>query len=142
MSQIGWSTGKFKEAIVAAEAVPSTPGKDGSIEYKVKISEKKEPVIDENGRCDFKNILSLPAVKKGDILATKVEAIPGKPGQEITGELIPAPLMKDIVLPSGKNTKVSEDGKSLIANIDGRVTLLNEKLHIEPVYEVIGNVGP
>ncbi|MFH0775400.1 MAG: FapA family protein, partial [bacterium] len=32
--------------------------------------------------------------------------------------------------------------KSLIANIDGRVTLLNEKLHIEPVYEVIGNVGP
>ncbi|MFH0775075.1 MAG: flagellar assembly protein A, partial [bacterium] len=136
------SSGKFKEAIVVAEAVPPTAGTDATIEYKVKISEKREPVIDENGRCDFKNILSLPAVKKGDVLAIKIDAIPGKPGQEITGELIPAPLMKDVVLPSGKNTKVSEDGKSLIANIDGRVTLLNEKLHIEPVYEVIGNVGP
>ncbi|MDI6752277.1 MAG: FapA family protein [bacterium] len=136
------SSGKFKEAIVVAEAVPPTAGIDARIEYKVKISEKKAPSINEDGRCDFKNILSLPAVKKGDVLAIKVEAIPGKPGQEITGEQIPAPLVKDIVLPCGKNTQVSEDGKSLIANIDGRVILSGEKVYIEPVYEVIGNVGP
>ncbi|MBU2461617.1 FapA family protein, partial [bacterium] len=136
------SSGKFKEAIVVAEAIPPTAGMDASIEYKVKISGKYEPTIDENGRCDFKSILSLTSVKKGDVLATKVEAIQGKPGQEITGEPILAPLVRDIVLPCGKNTIVSEDGKSLIANIDGKVTLLNEKLHIEPVYEVIGDVGP
>ncbi|MFH0775413.1 MAG: flagellar assembly protein A, partial [bacterium] len=49
------SSGKFKEAIVVAEAIPPTAGTDATIEYKVKISEKREPVIDENGRCDFKN---------------------------------------------------------------------------------------
>jgi uncharacterized protein (DUF342 family) len=136
------SSGRFKEPIVVAEPILPTPGTDATVEYKVKISEKHGPVINEDGRCDFKNILSLTSVKKGDVLAIKIEAVPGKPGQEISGEPISAPLTKDIVLPCGKNTKISEDGKSLIANIDGKVILSAEKLCVEPVYEVIGNVGP
>jgi len=43
-------------------------------------------------------------------------------------------------LPRGKNVLLAEDGLSLLAGIDGRVEIIDGKIHIYAVYEVSGNV--
>ncbi|MEW6103844.1 MAG: FapA family protein, partial [bacterium] len=131
---------KFKEPILIASPILPIDGKDAFLEYKVKEKEGIELSFDEDGRVNFKETSSIVSVKKGDVLVEKHPSIPGKPGKKITGEeILPIPV-KDVSLPSGKNTKISDDGLFLIADIDGRVIFKEKKVDIEPLYEVKGDV--
>ena len=51
----------------------------------------------------------------------------GQPGQTVTGNIIPATKGKDCELLVGKNVKISEDGLSALAEINGQVLLLGRQ---------------
>ncbi|MEW6481503.1 MAG: FapA family protein [bacterium] len=131
---------RFKEPIVIASPIPPIQGKDALLEYKVKEKEGISLSPDVSGRVDFKETSLIVSVKKGDILVVKHPPIPGKPGKKISGEEILPPPPKDIPLPVGKNTKISDDGLFLIADIDGKVIFKEKKIDLEPLYEVRGDV--
>ncbi len=55
--------------------------------------------------------------------------------------MIPAQKGKDCDLAVGKNVKLSEDGLSALAEINGQVLLLGGKINVEPIYTVPGDVN-
>ncbi len=132
---------RFKEPIIIVSPIPAKPGKDAELEYKIKPKEEITFSPDSEGRVDFKELGLITSVKKGDVLVIKHPPLPGVSGKKITGEEIPSSPPKDISLPIGKNTKISDDGLSLIADVNGMVVFKKDgKLDIVPLYEVKGDV--
>ena len=134
---------KHGTPLVVAEELPPTPGQGYRIEYHFDITPPRAKFTeDEWGRVDFKELDLIQGVKAGQVLATKTGSpILGQPGQRITGEEIPPPPIEDVKLPAGKNTEISEDGSQLGATINGHVAFVNERINVEPMYEVKGDVN-
>ena len=117
-------------------------GKPGKLIYHVEINKEAKPKIQEDGNVDFHKLDLIENVKKGQILVTLEPPEEGTPGINIFGESIPAPLGKSLRLPQGKNTVISEDGRHLIAAIDGQVSLVDNKVIVKKIYDIPSNVGP
>jgi len=79
-------------------------------------------------------------VVAGQLLATKIQATEGKPGRTVTNKVLLPKPGNDVSFNLGKNTELSPDGMSVLATINGQVTLLNGKINVDPIYEVKGDV--
>lgn len=133
---------KYMEDIIAAEGIPPKHGKDAYLVYKVKVSNQMELEVDEKGKVDYKNLHLIENVVAGQILAEKIPPEKGIPGRTLTNKIIPARDGKDIEVKPGKNTVLSEDGRYIKAEINGQVVFINNKISVEEVYRVLGDVGP
>ncbi|HDM32154.1 MAG TPA: DUF342 domain-containing protein [Deltaproteobacteria bacterium] len=135
------------EWIIVATGDPPLHGEDGRILFhfntdgnNVRIEE------DENGKINIRELNLIQNVNKGDILCEMIPAKPGVSGLTVNGKEIPSKNGKDVKLPPGKNTIVSEDGKMLLSAIDGMVFWDGSKVVVEPVYAVdkvdssVGNI--
>ncbi|HEY2494718.1 MAG TPA: flagellar assembly protein A, partial [Paenibacillus sp.] len=73
-----------------AIGVPPVPGIDGSIEFAFKIGADKtlRPLENEKGNVDYKEIISLNNVRKGQLIAQRKPAEPGKNGMSVQNEEI------------------------------------------------------
>ncbi|MFN3605464.1 MAG: FapA family protein [Leptonema sp. (in: bacteria)] len=132
----------YMEDIVGAEGIPPKHGKDAYIVYKVKINKQLELEEDEKGNVDYKNLHLVENVVAGQILAEKIPPEKGIPGRTLTNKIIPARDGKDKEIKPGKNTVLSEDGRFLKAEINGQVVFINNKISVEEVHRVLGDVGP
>lgn len=130
----------FNKPILVAEGILPVAGQDAAIEWKVKREKQIGPKVDENGRVDFKELGLIESVKADQILAIKHPLTPGRNGRTVRGKRIRAKVGRDLVLPGGKNTTVSQDGLSLKASVDGQVIFSKGKIDVEPIYLVKGNV--
>lgn len=133
---------RYREPIVVAEGTRPVNGKDAHIVYNFKTDNK--PIHFEEtkeGRVDFRELNRIENVVEGQVLARKVPPEEGTPGQTVTGRLIPAKDGRDIVPPLGPNTRLSDDGRSILAEINGLVKLLNGKVTVEKIYVVEGDVN-
>ncbi|MBU0899896.1 FapA family protein [bacterium] len=138
------SNKKFNTPLIVAEEIPPLPGKDAQINYKIKTDSTEVTLIeDENKKIDYKKISVVENVLAGQLIALKEPASleGGKPGKKVTGEEILIPLGKELKIPAGKNTKLSGDETELYATIDGHIILINDKLNVEPIYELKGDVN-
>jgi len=79
-------------------------------------------------------------VNENDILATKIEGKAGIDGKLVTGEPILAGVIQDIKLPAGKNTYLTNDDKELRSSIKGMAVFVNNKVNVETVYQIKGDV--
>lgn len=127
------------EHLLIAEGSPPVPGKDAELIYHFEQKTESIGTEREDGSIDFYELGLITNVQPGDLLVTKKEAEPGKPGKAVTGEEIPPPRPRDIGLPSGKNVK-KQDDHTLVAGIAGQVVLDGNRVHVLPVYEVDGDV--
>lgn len=118
-------------------------GKDGYIDYAFKLKDEHQlrPLETEDGKVDFKELLSLNNVIKGQLIARRIPPEPGKPGTAVTGEPIPFKPGKEAYFKVGKNVVLDPEGTSMYAAIDGLVTTTDKgKINVFPVYEVNGDV--
>ena len=74
------------------------------------------------------------------MLARKIPAERGKAGRTVTGKIVSATHGKDIDPPLGPNTRLSDDGRSIIAVTNGLAKLQAGRVTVEPVYVVDGDV--
>jgi len=125
---------------IAAEGIKPENGEDAKIIYNFRTEKKVQLEEDEKGQVNFKDLDLVENVVAGQLLATKIEATEGKPGRTITNRLLEAKPGKDVDLLPGKNTELSPEGMNIIATINGQVVLANEKVNVEPIYEVKGDV--
>lgn len=126
---------------VIAQGLQVQRGKDALIEYNPSITEVNlKPKILDDGRVDYYDLGLIHNVVKGEVIARKIPAVPGKEGVTVTGKLLKPPPPKDIPLPRGKNTVVSDDGLTLMANISGHVEIRSGRICVFPVYVVPGDV--
>jgi len=130
---------EFNKVFLVAEGIPPKNGEDARITFKFK-KEKQVELEERGGRVDFKKITPIDIVKENEVIAVKTPATAGTPGITVTGRIIPPHPGKDIPFPKGKNIEVSIDGLELRATTSGRIIFDNNKINIEPIYKVDGNV--
>lgn len=132
--------GNRGKLIMIARGTPPVPGDDGWIEYKFTLEPKKGPVETPDGRVDFRNLNLIQNVQKGQLLVVKHDPTLGTPGKTVTGKPVPARAGKPAVIRRGRNTLLDESGHNLYSLIDGHVRVVDDKIVVEPVYEIAGDV--
>ncbi len=130
----------WERKILVAQGITPIDGKDAVLEYVFQSKTNILPKIDEAGKVDFHNLGLVNNVRKGDLLVRKIPSQIGTPGADVMGHTIPAKAPKDINLPRGKNTVSDAEGINLYAAIDGHINLVNNKIDINPVFNVTGDV--
>lgn len=109
------------------------------LNWHIRIHESQRPRIDEKNRADFKQLQGFSFVHKGQRLVSEERSDQAEPGMTVTGESV-APQHMPAELPEGPNTVRSEDGQSLFSAIDGIASWHENRICIEEVYHIRGNV--
>lgn len=112
----------YDRDVPIAEGLDPVDGKEAIITIDVEASPNSKPQQRSNGSVDYRDVKTFIMVKEGQVIARKTPATPGIPGKTVAGESVPATPGKDLDFPGGKNTKVSDDGKSLVAAKSGILT--------------------
>ncbi len=130
------SEGLYGKDIILAKGKEPTPGVDASIEYFFNTETHRRPRVCEDGSVDYFTLTTINQCKKGDALARIIPEIPGIDGSDIHGNRIKAKEPKRITLKFGQNIGLSEDKRTIFTQVDGHVTLLEDKVFVSDVYSV------
>lgn len=125
----------YKELVVAEGKAPKN-GTDAYIKYYFDFSDNIRFREKEDGTIDFKNIDNIKTVHKDNLLCEKINAVEGINGIDVMSNIVPCPNVKDISLPTGKNTYISDDGLKLLSSVDGCVHMKNNSINVDSVYTV------
>jgi uncharacterized protein len=131
----------YNEEVLVAEGVKQKNGEDAKIVYNFRVDHSTIDFKEKNGRIDFKELNLIENVVAGQQLAKKVPPEPGQPGHTVTGKTLPAKAGKDTAISVGKNVKLSEDKSMAIAEINGQVIILNNKINVEPIMTIASDVN-
>ncbi len=131
----------YHQAVLVAEGSNPANGADARIVYNFETNRKKMKLKEKNGRVDFKESNLIQNVVEGQAIAKKIAAEEGTPGRTVTGKYLPAKDGADVKIQIGKNVKLIDDGHTAVATINGQVVMVNDKLNVEPVYVVDGDVN-
>lgn len=132
---------RYNEPCPVAYGTKPVNGDDAKIIYNFEVDRSKIKLKEKNGRVDFKETNLVQNVVEGQALAKKVPAGEGRSGRTVSGKLLPAKDGRDVQIGVGKNVRLSEDGLTAIAGINGQVMLQNDKINVEPIYVVPGDVN-
>lgn len=130
------------DPVLVACGTPPVKGDDGFIRFAMSIDqEQHRPNENEDGSVDYKDVIRLNNLKKGQLIAELVPPEPGKPGLAVTGEPIPYKPGKEARFKVGKNVVMNPEQTALYAAIDGLVTRTDKgKINVFPIYEINGDV--
>ncbi len=132
----------YRQNYLVAEGIKPQEGADAKILYNFEVDRTKIKLKETaQGQVDFKELNLVQNVVEGQPLAQKILAERGKGGKTVTGKYLEAKNGKDIPLPMGKNTRLAEDGTTIIAETNGQVLILNNKINVEPVLNIDGDVS-
>ncbi|MES0491431.1 MAG: FapA family protein, partial [Leptospirales bacterium] len=132
---------KYGVSFVAATGDPVVNGKDGFVDYKVRIEKKIEFKEDESGRIDFLAKDLIENVVQGQVLAELIEPEKGQNGQTIFNKILPAKDGHPTEMKPGKGTILSEDGRQVLAEKNGQVVYIAQRINVEENYVIGGDVG-
>lgn len=121
---------------VLARGLAPTTGEDASIEYFFNTNPNLKPKLNDDGTVDFFSLSAISMVDAGQKLATLTKEVPGNPGYNVTGDVLPPREVKKLSLKYGRNITLSEDGLSIISGVSGHATLVDDKVFVTDVYEV------
>ncbi|WDM23873.1 DUF342 domain-containing protein [Paenibacillus polymyxa] len=133
----------FFGKLLIAQGKQPIHGTDGKINLAdiVTGEDAHKPLETVDGRVDYKELTRLRNVKRGQLIAERVDPLPGVPGIAVTGEEIPFLPGREARFKVGKNVVIHPEGVAMYAAIDGLVTTTEKgKLNVFPVYEVNGDV--
>lgn len=119
--------------LTIAEGIAPKNGEDAHLilEIQKEESEKKEKI-------NFREVLDIPSVKNGQVIAKIVPQTSGVNGRGVTGKLLPARDGKPLKTRAGKN--VIKEGNQFIATTDGQVSVTQKTVTVNPVFEVNGDL--
>ena len=95
--------------IVVARGFPAEPPVDETVEILFPQNPDYAPRVKENGTVDYHNLLNIHSVEEGALLAVKSPGIPGKPGLNVFGEVVPPPAPRKVLLHVGKGAAFDEE---------------------------------
>ncbi|MCG3210797.1 MAG: hypothetical protein FOGNACKC_04431 [Anaerolineae bacterium] len=115
------------------------PGVDAELEYLFAVDGGGRPK-DMGNYVDHYDLNLVENVTAGQVLVRKIPPQPGTDGMSVYGQPLRAPKAKDVRLPAGKGTAVSEENPNeLLAQTDGFVRLDTRsfnKVVVEGVFTV------
>jgi uncharacterized protein (DUF342 family) len=131
----------YKTPILVAEGRKAVNGRDAYIQYNFEVDTTKVHIEKKSdGSIDFKDKNMVQNVVKDQPLAKKIPAESGVDGKTVLGTYLPANNGKDNPLPLGSNVHLDADGETILSDINGQVMIVNDKISVEPVLNLPGNV--
>lgn len=117
-------------------------GSDTRVEWSVeRTGPEKIVYMRPDGSVDFKRIYLLSNIRKDQVVGTILNASEGIEGRDIYGAPIPAKPGREKSVAIGKNILMSDDGRKLIATIDGQIKFECGVANVYPIFEVYGDVN-
>jgi uncharacterized protein len=130
----------YNSTILVAEGVPGKNGKNGEVNMLVDVRRDRKPVIAEDGSVNFKELDMIENVSKGQRLAELIPPVLGTPGKNVVGTELKPLDGKPAVFPKGRNVIISDDGQTMLSDIDGQVMFVDGKLSVFSTFEVHADV--
>lgn len=132
----------YRREVKAAEGKPVTEGCPGSYDFFFTPGDlSKAPLIRADGSVDYTSMKSLQNVHKGEKVALYHPAVQGENGYTVTGVELKAALSKDLPPLGGRGIVRDENEPNLyLANTDGKIQIIDNKVDIQTVHEVTGDV--
>ena len=125
---------------LAARGKPAFNGRNGNIvDYVPRVLDRVLEA-DEFGQVDYTALNLVRNVKQGQEICRLIRPTEGEPGRTVLDQEVPARSGKDVPLPMGRNTEVSEDGDALVASIPGHVEFTGRSFQVKPVLDIDGDV--
>ncbi|MCR5474385.1 MAG: FapA family protein [Lachnospiraceae bacterium] len=121
---------------VLARGLEPTQGEDAVIEYFFNTNPNLKPKLNEDGSVDFHTLSAISIVNAGDKLAQLTREVPGQPGYNVTGDILPPREVKKLTLKFGRNIELSEDELSIKSLVNGHASLVEGKVFVSDVYQV------
>ncbi|MGE5390551.1 MAG: DUF342 domain-containing protein [Deltaproteobacteria bacterium] len=127
--------------MTVAEGEPAVNGEDAKVTYHFQLpSQQGGPKMDEKGNVDYFDLGLINNVKAGQLLAERVPPTEGTIGHDVFGNEIQPRRGKDNRLLRGTNSVIDQEETAIYSVIDGHVSLVGNKIQVNPVFHVKGNV--
>lgn len=107
-------------------------GQDGYVEYNLNL----ETQVAHKENIDFREVMRIPSVTKGEKLATIIHPTEGIDGQDVRGRTVRARPGKTAPEKAGKNVVYKESNSSFYAASDGQINVTKHRINIHSVFEV------
>ncbi len=127
---------QYCKSYVLAKGKEPEEGTDGEIKYLFNTDPSMKPTVNEDGSVDFFHLNTVTVCGKDQVVAELVPAVPGEAGYDVYGASIQPRQVKDVHFSHGPNLHVSEDGKQLISDIDGHISIIQAKIFVSGVLEL------
>ena len=131
---------EYNEYIVVAHGKPAEKGEDAVMTFLFETEHNYAPKISDDGNADYKTLNIFESVKEGTTVVVCTPPGEGIEGTTVKGTPLPPKRGADLKLPVGKNVRISEDGRSLIAEKSGRIDYIRGRVDISDVFQVNGDV--
>lgn len=131
---------QYGQEIKIAEGRQPVKGADAKLRLKVRVGEKPKPREREDGSVDFSSMGLVTEVTRGQILCERVPPTEGTQGIDVLGRPVPAISGLDKPLPAGANTAIMDDGRQLVALVDGKADLVGDRINVSQNLEINGDV--
>lgn len=131
---------RYDENICVAKWDPPVDGVDGSIKFFYKIDANLAPVENEHGIVDYKNLGVVRNITAGTSIAAITLPTEGTPGKDITGKVVPQKKGVAVTVNVGKGTSLINDGKEIIAAVDGNLVYKNGAFNVDETLVIDGDV--
>lgn len=131
---------RYFKLFPVARGTAAVDGLDGQIVDLFPRTEERKLTVDEHNRVDYTDLHFIHNVEKDGVICRLIPPTEGIPGWTVQGKEVPAKNGKPATAPKGRNTAVSEDGRSLVATMTGHVEFSGRSFQVKPVLEIPGNV--
>lgn len=119
--------------IIIAEGEKPVDGIDGKVVFEQDYNET-DIVRAEN--WDFREVMRIPTVTKGEKLATIIPPTKSKKGKNVHAKRMNGRAGKPALMRAGKGVIFREENHSFYADTDGQVSATNQIIQVHSVYEV------
>ncbi|MCL2704968.1 MAG: FapA family protein [Spirochaetaceae bacterium] len=131
----------YGTSFLVAEGLQPQHGADAEIIYNFNTEGTSALLKEKDGKVDFKDKSLIQNVVEGQVLAEKKPAEQGVKGRTVTGNAIDVRDGRDKEFKIGSNVTIIDKGLKAVAAANGQVLLVNEKISVESVHLVDGDVS-
>ncbi|MFT9597130.1 FapA family protein [Mesobacillus sp.] len=129
VTKISENPNSFEYPITIAAGEPKVDGADSYLR-----NELQQNSPDDQKVFNFRSVIHIPSVRKGQLLASVVPPMNGRHGTDVTGNTIPAKPGRPLRVKPGNNV-MFESGQ-FYATCDGQISITEKAISVNPVFEV------
>lgn len=131
----------YNREFLVAEGKPSIDGKSGEFEFFFNRFIDRRPQIQKDGSVDYSSMREVESVEAGQEIIRYTPAGSGQEGITVTGRVLSAKAGKELPQIKGKGFTVTQDKRTYIANISGKIEFESDRLVITNMLVVEGDVS-